>query len=35
MNGTIYGLLVLIVAYNILRFWIGYFNQISAITGGF
>jgi type IV pilus assembly protein PilC len=28
MNGTIYGLLVLLVAYNVIKFYIGYFNSI-------
>jgi len=35
MNGTIYGLVVLLVAYNVIRFWMNYFGQISAATSGF
>jgi type II secretory pathway component PulF len=35
MNGTIYGLVVLLVAYNVIRFWMNYFSQISAATSGF
>jgi len=35
MNGTIYGLVVLLVAYNVIRFWLNYFGQISAATSGF
>lgn len=27
MNGTIYGLVVLLVAYNVIRFWMNYFGQ--------
>jgi mannose/fructose/N-acetylgalactosamine-specific phosphotransferase system component IID len=35
MNGTIYGLVVLLVAYNVIRFWLNYYGQISAATSGF
>jgi type II secretory pathway component PulF len=35
LNGTIYGLVVLLVAYNVIRFWLNYFGQISAATSGF
>ncbi len=31
MNGTIYGLVVLLVAYNVIKFWLGYFN--AAMNG--
>jgi len=35
MNGTIYGLVVLLVAYNIFQFYTGYFhNAANAINGG-
>ena len=27
MNGTIYGLIVLLVAFNVIRFYVGYFNS--------
>ncbi len=35
LNGTIYGLVVLLVAYSVIRFWLNYFSQISAATNGF
>ncbi len=35
LNGTIYGLVVLLVAYFVIRFWLNYFGQISAATSGF
>jgi len=35
LNGTIYGLVVLLVAYNVIHFWVSYFNQISKAAGGF
>jgi len=35
MNGSIYGLVALLVAYNVIRFWLNYFGQISAATNGF
>ena len=35
MNGTVYGLIVCIVAYNVIMFWLNYFKQISAATTGF
>jgi type II secretory pathway component PulF len=35
MNGTIYGLVALLVAYNVIRFWVNYFGQISTDTSGF
>jgi len=35
MPRLIYGLVAAMVAYNVIQFWIGYFNQISTITGGF
>jgi type II secretory pathway component PulF len=35
MPRLIYGIVAAIVAYNVIQFWIGYFNQISTITGGF
>ena len=31
----IYGLVAGMVAYNVIQFWVGYFNQISTITNGF
>jgi type II secretory pathway component PulF len=31
----IYGLVAALVAYNVIQFWTGYFNQISTITNGF
>ena len=31
----IYGLVAGMVAYNVIQFWIGYFNQLSTITNGF
>ena len=31
----IYGIVAAMVAYYVIQFWIGYFNQISTITGGF
>jgi type II secretory pathway component PulF len=33
MNGTLYGLLVLLVAYNVIHFYVGYFN--AALNTGF
>jgi hypothetical protein len=35
MPRLIYGLVVALVAYYIIQFWTGYFNQISTITRGF
>jgi type IV pilus assembly protein PilC len=35
MPRLIYGLVAGMVAYNVIKFWTGYFNQISAISGGF
>lgn len=34
LNGTIYGLVVLLVAFNVIRFWMGHFQDISN-AGGF
>jgi len=31
----IYGLVAAMVAYYVIQFWVGYFNQISTITNGF
>lgn len=31
----IYGLVAVLVAYNVIKFWTGYFNQISTISNGF
>jgi type IV pilus assembly protein PilC len=31
----IYGLVAALVAYNVIKFWTGYFDQISKISGGF
>ena len=31
----VYLIVVAVVAYNIIKFWVGYFNQISNITNGF
>ncbi len=31
----IYLLVAVLVAYNVIKFWTGYFNQISTISGGF
>ena len=35
MPRLIYGLVAGLVAYNVIKFWMGYFNQISTITNGF
>jgi type IV pilus assembly protein PilC len=35
MPRLIYGLVAGMVAYNVIKFWTGYFNQISTITNGF
>jgi type II secretory pathway component PulF len=35
MPRLIYLLVAGLVAYNVIKFWTGYFNQISAISGGF
>jgi type II secretory pathway component PulF len=35
MPRLIYMLVAGMVAYNVIKFWTGYFNQISTITGGF
>jgi type II secretory pathway component PulF len=35
MPRLIYGLVAIMVAYYVIQFWIGYFNQISTITKGF
>jgi type II secretory pathway component PulF len=35
MPRLIYGLVAALVAYNVIKFWTGYFNQISSISGGF
>jgi type II secretory pathway component PulF len=35
MPRLIYGLVAAMVAYNVIKFWTGYFNQISTITNGF
>jgi len=35
MPRLIYGLVAIMVAYNVIQFWVGYFNQISKISGGF
>jgi type IV pilus assembly protein PilC len=35
MPRLIYMLVAVLVAYNVIKFWTGYFNQISNITGGF
>jgi type II secretory pathway component PulF len=35
MPRLIYGLVALLVAYYVIQFWTGYFNQISNITKGF
>ncbi|MEJ0091101.1 MAG: type II secretion system F family protein [Limisphaerales bacterium] len=35
MPRLIYGLVAGLIAYNVIKFWMGYFNQISTITGGF
>ncbi|MDD5139925.1 MAG: type II secretion system F family protein [Verrucomicrobiales bacterium] len=35
MPRLIYALVAAMVAYYVIQFWIGYFNQISTITGGF
>lgn len=34
MPRLIYGLVAAMVAYNVIQFWTGYFNQISTITNG-
>jgi type II secretory pathway component PulF len=35
MPRLIYMLVAGMIAYNVIKFWTGYFNQISTITGGF
>jgi type IV pilus assembly protein PilC len=35
MPRLIYGLVAALVAYNVIKFWTGYFDQISKISGGF
>jgi MSHA biogenesis protein MshG len=35
LTGTIYGLIVLLVAYNVIRFYVGYFNAALNATSGF
>jgi type II secretory pathway component PulF len=35
MPRLIYMLVAVMVAYNVIKFWTGYFNQISTISGGF
>jgi type IV pilus assembly protein PilC len=35
MPRLIYGLVAALVAYNVIKFWTGYFNQISTISNGF